>query len=575
MSDAIEKRVYIGGLHSSVTDQLLHDRFNRYGTISSATVAKDDQGSCRGFGHLTITTTPKQWAGCLSVYNGAKWKGMVMRLEDAKPDYKERKRKEDDRLQKEEKRQQKKRLRLERLSMAKDMTPVTDNNMEKRRGWSRGKYGRAIAIMHLRRPDGTQIVFDPSHYKNNLTKLYNIDARMKPVSRLPMQYDDYTGDNHDLYDDTIDDHDRNDHEVNMDKGNEKRLAAMERRMAEAQQKHELISRALSGDGKERTNHVTFDNEGEEVDQDDESLEPRPSSERPAPRDSNWLFDSDEDDDDLEIKMNPVLEGEKGRERLALQSTFKGDERFKLDEDFIDEDETKKTRDNENMEEDEITRDLNAEKDQSMDVLRAMFGEDTVNKTKKKETQWTSGARYDPDAEDADQYLRNAQSSEEENDHSEEEALPVNTAPVTAMPVVSKDKHFEVNVNMKPLFAAEEGPFKLFGGDDDEDNENDTKQQPLFGNMLDSDEEEEVTTSKSKKHAQLGLGLMFFFHTNNPSLMAKSCFDYDPNGVFQRSESEDFESIWQEKRPQITDYLKKRQKRALKRNKKQHVKSSVQ
>ena len=43
-------------------------------------------------------------------------------------------------------------------------------------------------------------------------------------------------------------------------------------------------------------------------------------------------------------------------------------------------------------------------------------------SKKKETQWTSGARYDPDAEDADQYLRNAHSSEEENDHSEEEGI---------------------------------------------------------------------------------------------------------------------------------------------------------
>ncbi|CDH48905.1 hypothetical protein RO3G_07180 [Lichtheimia corymbifera JMRC:FSU:9682] len=576
--DAIEKRVYIGGLHSSVTDQLLHDRFNRYGTISSATVAKDDQGNCRGFGHLTITTTPKQWAGCLSVYNGAKWKGMVMRLEDAKPDYKERKRKEDEQLRKKEERQQRKRLRLEKRFLAKDMTPVTDKNMEKRRGWRRGRYGRAIAIMHLRRPDGTQIVFDPSHYKNNLTKLYNINARMKPVSRLPMQYDDYASDSNDRYDDTIYDQDKSDHEDNMDKGDEKRLAAMERRMAEAQQKHEMISRALNSDDKDRTNHVTFDKEEEEeeVDEDDQSQQPRPSSERPAPRDSSWLFDSDEDEGDLEIKMNPVLEGEKGRERLALQSTFKGDERFKLDEDFIDEDETKKTRNEENIEEDEITRDLNAEKDQSMDVLRAMFGEETVNKTKKRDTQWTSGARYDPEAEDADQYLRKAESSEEEREHSEEEALPVNTAPVTAMPVVSKDKHFEVNVNMKPLFAAEEGPFKLFGGDDEDDVENDTKQQPLFGNMLDSDDEEDVaTTTKSKKHAQLGLGVMFFFHTDNPSLMAKSCFDYDPNGIFQRSESEDFESIWQEKRPQITDYLKKRQRRALKRNKKQNVKSSGQ
>lgn len=40
-------------------------------------------------------------------------------------------------------------------------------------------------------------------------------------------------------------------------------------------------------------------------------------------------------------------------------------------------------------------------------------------SKKKETQWTSGARYDPEAEDADQYLRNASSSEDENDDEED------------------------------------------------------------------------------------------------------------------------------------------------------------
>lgn len=80
-----------------------------------------------------------------------------MRLEDAKPDYKERKRKEDEQLQKKEERQQRKRLRFEKRFMAKDMTPVTDKNVEKKRGWRRGRYGRAIAIMHLRRPDGTQV----------------------------------------------------------------------------------------------------------------------------------------------------------------------------------------------------------------------------------------------------------------------------------------------------------------------------------------------------------------------------------------------------------------------------------
>lgn len=43
-------------------------------------------------------------------------------------------------------------------------------------------------------------------------------------------------------------------------------------------------------------------------------------------------------------------------------------------------------------------------------------------SKKRDTQWTSGARYDPEAEDADQYLRKAESSEEEREHSEEEGI---------------------------------------------------------------------------------------------------------------------------------------------------------
>lgn len=38
---------------------------------------------------------------------------------------------------------------------------------------------------------------------------------MKPVSRLPMQYDDYASDNNDRYDDTIYDQDKSDHEDNM------------------------------------------------------------------------------------------------------------------------------------------------------------------------------------------------------------------------------------------------------------------------------------------------------------------------------------------------------------------------
>lgn len=37
------------------------------------------------------------------------------------------------------------------------MTPVTDNNMGTRKGWKRGRYGRAIAVMRLKKNDGTKV----------------------------------------------------------------------------------------------------------------------------------------------------------------------------------------------------------------------------------------------------------------------------------------------------------------------------------------------------------------------------------------------------------------------------------
>jgi hypothetical protein len=83
---------------------------------------------------------------------------------------------------------------------------------------------------------------------------------------------------------------------------------------------------------------------------------------------------------LEIRINPVLEGEKGRERLELQSRFQGDNRFKMDTAFMDDDDE----DDNNMGRqqskqtgqinDDITKDLGAEKDQALDVLRHMFGD---------------------------------------------------------------------------------------------------------------------------------------------------------------------------------------------------------
>ncbi|KAI8148826.1 hypothetical protein BJV82DRAFT_530452 [Fennellomyces sp. T-0311] len=591
--ETVEKRIYIGGLHSSVNDQQLHDRFSRYGTIDNVTIAKDVEGNCRGFGHFNISTTPKQWASCLSLYNGAKWKGQVMRLEEAKMDYAERKRKENELQQIKEEKQRKKRQRMEQTSRkvieSRDMSLVTDKTAKQKRGWRQGRYGRGIAIMRLTKPDGTQLVYDPKLYSNNLTKLYDIGVSAKPVSRLPMYYEDIKDEPPARALNQPRD------EATANKDNDKRLAAMERRAEAEKQRQELVQQALAKSGSDnRSNHVTF----ETSDNEDVEEPSTTANERPAPRDSKWMFDSDSEEDNfgkahkptsicksrmlirrtIEIKINPVLEGEKGRELLALQSKFKGDDRFKLGEEFMEDDydtQVKQDSESEGEPADEISKNLTEEKNQSMDLLRAMFGEEKVEKTKPKETQWSIGARYDPDAEDAENYLRKSKEEREEseNDQSDDDVIPAgNTAPVTAMPVVSTEKHFEVNMNMKPLFGGQDEPFKLFGGDD-ADTTADDNNEPLFGGMMglsDDMEDESGAPSfapKQSKQSHVGLGVLFFFHTEDPSLMKKSCFGYDPKGSFQRTDPEGFEDQWKEKRAEIGEILKKRQKQAVRRHKK--------
>ncbi|KAF7729466.1 hypothetical protein EC973_004446 [Apophysomyces ossiformis] len=554
-ADRVEKRIYIGGLHESVTEDLLVDRFSKFGTVIEASTGKGSEGQCRGFGHMTISTTSKQWQTCLSTYNGAKWKGKVMRLEEARPDHMERRRMEQEEYEKKAEKQRKRRLRWNDSDgfLAKDMTPVTDANMKTRKGWKRGRYGRAISVMRLQKEDGTRFVFDPTHYKNNLTKLYNIDAKMKPVRMLPMIYDEFSDSDDDFItqpneyqvsDQKVTDEynmssvefldEMEDiHQSAKEKGDERRLAALERWDQEQKAKREIIQQSFAAmEKEERQNHVTF----EDSDHDDETAATdadnsiADNAAKPTGV-SKWLFDSEsEDDADLEIKINPVLEGEKGRERLALQSGYKGDDRFKLGEDFMDEDEYED--DDRKVDMDDIGKALGAEKDQSMDILKTMFGDQGVVK-KKPEVQWASGARFDPDAENASDFVLtshktacsdNESRSDEDEDEEEESWLSKPARPESAMPEVSTEKHYEVNVNMKPLFGGEAGqPFKLFGGDDSDNDIDNIKSENREDKKV-----EAVGFGSQNKEA---LGVFFFFHVDDPGLLKS----YDPSGVFQQQD----------------------------------------
>ncbi|KAI9105769.1 hypothetical protein DFS34DRAFT_574848 [Phlyctochytrium arcticum] len=87
-STTITKRIYIGGLNTDVDEAALENRFKSFGKVTSVSVAKGDtHKGCRGFGHIVLETTPSAFGRCVSTYNGTKWKGMQMRIEEAKQDF--------------------------------------------------------------------------------------------------------------------------------------------------------------------------------------------------------------------------------------------------------------------------------------------------------------------------------------------------------------------------------------------------------------------------------------------------------------------------------------------------------
>ncbi|KAI8642059.1 hypothetical protein BD408DRAFT_387732 [Parasitella parasitica] len=587
-----DKRIYIGGLHPSTTEDQIVDRFSRFGKVSNVAIAKNTDNECRGFAHMTLHTEPKKWESCLSVYNGAKWRGQELKLEEAKIDWQERRRLRQEKILEQEEKKRKRLLRWNDSEgfHAKDMTPVTDNNMGTRKGWKRGRYGRAISVMRLKKSDGTMFVFEPTHYKNNLTKLYNIGVRMKPVRQLITKVEQNSSDEEDdwpTYSNKNNEQEDSEHQddtetIKIMTPDEKRRAAMDKMFEDQRIKKELISKALVAQSA-GINHTTFDNDNDTMTDDAISMniDTEPDHLKSPIKANKWMFDSSDDDhsdQELEIKINPVLEGEAGRKRLELQKKFKGDDRFKLGQDFIDKDE--QVAQSKDLG-DDITKGLSAEKDQAMDVLRAMFGGDKVDsKPRHQSNTWASSDRFDPDAENSLKYLAedsihdsvSATNSQDEDD-SDFFAQPRKAD--SAMPVVSTERHFNVNTNLKPLFGdAEEAPFTLFGESDDGDKDNAESSFATQNKPLSSYPDDEVSPSFTPKRTEgrLGLGVLFFFHLDDPALMKKSCYAYDSEGLFQEKmeERDSYESKWRTQRPVIKEILKKRYKKAAKNQKRRSV-----
>ncbi|MCM2324624.1 MAG: RNA-binding protein [Oligoflexia bacterium] len=79
------KKLYVGNLPFSATDQVLTDTFAQCGTVQSAKIITDrDTGRSKGFGFVEMSTDAEA-ADAISKFNGADYDGRALTVNEARP----------------------------------------------------------------------------------------------------------------------------------------------------------------------------------------------------------------------------------------------------------------------------------------------------------------------------------------------------------------------------------------------------------------------------------------------------------------------------------------------------------
>lgn len=79
------KKLYVGNLPFSATEQILTDTFSQCGTVDSVKIITDrDTGRSKGFGFVEMSQDSEAQSA-ISKFNGADYEGRAMTVNEAKP----------------------------------------------------------------------------------------------------------------------------------------------------------------------------------------------------------------------------------------------------------------------------------------------------------------------------------------------------------------------------------------------------------------------------------------------------------------------------------------------------------
>lgn len=79
------KKIYVGNLSFSVTNESLSDKFAEFGSVETAKVIMDrDSGRSKGFGFVEMSTNDEA-AAAIDKLNGQEWEGRQLKVNEAQP----------------------------------------------------------------------------------------------------------------------------------------------------------------------------------------------------------------------------------------------------------------------------------------------------------------------------------------------------------------------------------------------------------------------------------------------------------------------------------------------------------
>jgi len=79
------KKLYVGNLPYSATDNTLSDAFAQCGTVESAKIIMDrDSGQSKGFGFVEMSSETEA-QNAIAKLNGSDWDGRALTVNEAKP----------------------------------------------------------------------------------------------------------------------------------------------------------------------------------------------------------------------------------------------------------------------------------------------------------------------------------------------------------------------------------------------------------------------------------------------------------------------------------------------------------